>query len=252
MPDSTLHFVRMREKDSPLFVDPEAELRRIVPTAFAAVVRALMDSGEKDAADAIDSIFNVFTIRLDEDPASVCDQMEAFKNAYVKVPKETRHFIESVFFRYMLSIFALFQRRDGKVDDVKSRQLKAAAAALMCHGIGALGAAGQEALKEALTKQPGLYAAAEALDADPLRESKYEVWAKADEQIITNIKETAYHSIGGKYGDSWEDLCAKCDAFFQAEKGSEEELIAAALAYPNYDVPTTGVVVEKGTDARQD
>ena len=81
MPDSTLHFVRMREKDSPLFVDPEAELRRIVPTAFAAVVRALMDSGEKDAADAIDSIFNVFTIRLDEDPSSVCDQMEAFKNA---------------------------------------------------------------------------------------------------------------------------------------------------------------------------
>lgn len=66
--------------------------------------------------------------------------------------------------------------------------------------------------------------------------------------LVRDSKDIAYSLVGGTVHDDWSTLCTKCDKFFReaADTISDDTAVAVALAYPNYDTPTTGVDVTKG------
>ena len=240
----TLHFMRVRSRDMEVFLDPEADIKNIVPTAFAAVVQSFNELGQKEYADKLDAIYNIFCMRLDEDSASLITQINAFADAYSSLPAPVRAFAEALFFRYILNVFAMFQRRDGAADKTSASKIKNTAAMLISH-CDMQDVAGQ--LERLCAKASGKYDES-VLTEDVLKLTRCSVSAVAAKQTVHRIKDIAYKLVGGTPSDDWSTLCIKCDAFFResAEHLQDTDAVAVALAYPNYDIPTTGVTLTKG------
>lgn len=242
--EETLHFMRVRSRDMEVFLDPEADIKNIVPTAFAAVVQSFNELGQKEYADKLDAIYNIFCMRLDEDSSSLITQINEFADAYDALPQPVRMFAEALFFRYMLNVFAMFQRRDGAADKADAVRIKNTAAMLMAHSDLSLVAAQLERLR---AKTNNKYDDS-VLSEDLMKLTRCSVSAVSAKQTVHRIKDIAYSLVGGTVYDDWSTLCTKCDRFFResADTISDDTAVAVALAYPNYDTPTTGVDVTKG------
>lgn len=239
----TLHFMRVRSRDMETFLDPEADIKNIVPTAFAAVVQGFNRLGYTEYADKLDALYNIFCIRLDEDSSSLITQINEFAEAYAGLPIQVQVMAEALFFRYILNIYAMFQRRDGAVDKLEATQVKNTAALMMSH-------CDLTAVEDSMKNMSSKYAKFDSAvaDDDLSKLTRCRVSACAAQQTVRNIKDIAYKLVGGSPDDDWSTLCRKCDLFFKesADTVSDDQAVAVALAYPNYDIPTTGVKVTKG------
>lgn len=236
--EETLHFARVRDREMPKFLDPEADLKAVFVQAISAVLSA-MDSCEQCAAAVkqLDSVFNVLTTRLLEDPAPLAAQLRAFAEAYRRIVPDARRLFEAVFFRFILALFALFMRRDGKVDNASSHRLGVSSAALfaaMLHGVPDIVPLIGRAVDE-------VYSAVVAADVRPA----INVDAAAETVTIRAIKDRAFRLLGASHSMPWEELARLCDEYCVLGKGSQEDQVAVALAFPDYAHPYTNVTVQK-------
>lgn len=243
-----LHFVRVRKPGEPGFLDPQTDIRSIVPDVCEAALARLEDEceGRPEAQefDYLRQCFRVFRIRVLEDPAGVDAQVTEFLDAVDKVRADTR----DAWFRRvvcaLLCVYALFCRRDSAADrDTLEAMLDSTYATT---------------LKELLP--PDVHAVvmghlrkrlAPLLRGTKPRGSGAVVCAETGEEI-DRVKDIAAAFIGASGADDWNSKAALCDAEFSTPgRKSDGQLVALALAYPNYRQLNLMVEVEKdGSDPK--
>lgn len=231
-----LHFTRVRAKGDSTYYDPQSDIRAIFPTAAKLTLDLLMETIQDDNAkrefEYLAKCYHIYQIRLTEDGTSLLKQALEFANAIKKVRPAIRWAWQTTMLTLLNSLYALFTRRDVKTD---GKAIK-----------GMLNMAQEAALLQQLPKdkQEVLYAAFNNIGAipeeDPTTDPNGKVVCEETEQVIENIKDLAQVFISHTGDGSWDSLAAACDAFFSspdADKATDEQKIAVALAYPTYETP---------------
>ena len=231
-----LHVTRIRAKGEPTFFDPSADVRQIM----AAVINIssgylkTMYANDKEALEAFDYLyrcFKIFQIRLAEDTAPVFDQVAEYETAVRKVESRLYHIWRDTIQSLMIGTYALFVRRDAKVDEEEMRKM--------------LNYVQLPLLKTFLSEDTFNKVKSELESAEAIaKREKYEVGdGMAVEvetgQVIQNIKSVVAMFIGSADDMSWPEAADVCDRIFneRVEAGCEDkkELAALALAYPSYE-----------------
>lgn len=232
---SELHFVRIREKDSKdPFLDPVADIKEVMRRAFVELP-VVMSKGtfSEGKAERLRQILKVFVTRLEEDRAPLEAQIRAFQDAISIsfTPAEQAMFWMCLAY-YNLASFALHMRRDSKVDATQRYKFNQHSALLELFEL--MQPSGIEMLKdsmkvklEELNKEFGAISHA-AVNA---------VCVEDDKDTLENIKDRAAALFSADVGSTWETIAKACDEFVEADLGSDDALLAAALAYPDYNTP---------------
>ena len=239
---TVLHFTRVRSKGDSTYYDPQTDIRAIFPTAAKVTLDILMettkDESLKKEYEYLAKCYHILQIRAAEDPTSLLQQAMDFANAINKVRPSVRAVWQTIMISLLNCLYLLFTRRDVKTD---GKAIK-----------GMLNTAQEAALLQQLPKdkQEIIYAAfndvVEQYVEEPVTDPNGKVVCEETEQIMENIKDLASIFIAHEGDGSWHSLAAACDAFFKspdAEKLTDEQQIAVALAYPDY--PTPYLTVEK-------
>ena len=240
-----LHVTRIRAKGEPTFFDPSADVRQIM----AAVIN--ISSGylktvyakEKEALEAFDYLyrcFKIFQIRLAEDTAPVFEQVAEYEKALRKVEPRWYQIWRDTVQSLMTGTYALFVRRDAKVDEEEMRKM--------------LNYVQLPLLKSFLSADTFNKVKSELESAEAIaRRESYEVGdgmaVEAETgQVIQNIKSVVGMFIGSADDMSWPEAAEVCDRIFneRVAAGCEDkrELVALALAYPSYEHNQLSIKIE--------
>ena len=240
-----LHFTRVRSKGDSTFYDPQTDIRAIYPTAAKVTLDCLMDVTKDEALrkeyEYLAKCYAVYQIRLMEDPTNIPTQVAEFETAIRKVRPKTLVVWQEMMLCLLNSLYALFTRRDVHTDgkSVKGMLTTAMEAAMLQK----LPKDQQEALYHAFC-DAGLNYEEEAV-IDP----NGKVVCEETEHVLENIKELAGLFISHSGRGDWNSLAAACDACFsspEADKLTDQQKIAVALAYPSYETPY--LTVEQNDD----
>lgn len=231
-----LHFTRVRSKGDSTFYDPQTDIRAIYPTAAKITLDCLMEvtKDEKLRKDYeyLAKCYAVYQIRLMEDPTNLIQQVAEFERAIRKVPPKVLVVWQEMMLCLLNSLYALFTRRDVHTDGkaVKGMLTTAVEAAMLQK----LPKDQQEAIYHAFCDAGLTYEEEAVIDPNG------KVVCEETEQVLENIKELAGIFISHSGKGDWNSLAAACDAFFgskDADKLTNEQKIAVALAYPTYETP---------------
>ena len=239
-----LHITRIRAKGEPDFYDPGADVRKVVPAVTNISINYLKMVYKEDpeAVSAFDYLyrcFKVFQIRLAEDVTPVCQQVKEYEDAVAKVDPKYWEVWRNTQQSLLVAVYALFVRRDIKVDDESMRRMFNYAHL----------AKWKDVLPEALFQQIRKELADQGL-IDKLEQSHVAdgmaVCAETG-RVIQNIKSAAAVFIGGE-DMTWNEAGDACDREFTArcEKSDAkaDELTVLALAYPTYEHNELGIKLE--------
>lgn len=240
--DKNLHFMRVREKDTPVFTDPSADLGSIVTAGLDAVFE-LMDTTDPQVRE-LKGYMQVYNTRLLEDPQPLIKQYIEFQQALNgfsrRCPEIMSEFLY-LFTQYILSAYALLLRRDGKIQPDDSYKFKSGCILLaLMPGI-SFGAAKE--LSEYIPKFAGYKP--ELLASEATAVTKDQV------KRLEQIKAAARGIVGATAAMTWEETADKCDKYFSTSQDAEhstEDNIKVALAYPSYNEPCDSVEVSDDTD----
>ena len=238
--DKKMHFLRMRTKNSQEpFVDPLSDLKVVMKQLFKELPIAFgMTFKDSDKVDYLKAYFKILCTRLEEDRASLSEQLEAFEVALLELLSDTeRNWVYYYTFEYMLATFALYERRDGAVDSKERGAIRAASALL--------------AMREQLCPttyariQDDMAAAGMEFRNQPKDVTVDALCIEDDKKTIKDIKEHVADLL--MPGCTWEEAAKACDRYAMNSIESDEKAIAASLAYPSYEVPYFESEVENGT-----
>lgn len=231
-----LHVTRIRAKGEPTFFDPSADVRQIMAAMIniSSGYLKTVYANDKEALEAFDYLyrcFKIFQIRLAEDTAPVFDQVAEYEAAVRKVEPRLYHIWRDTIQSLMIGTYALFVRRDAKVDEEEMRKM--------------LNYVQLPLLKTFLSEDTFNKVKSELESSEAIaKREKYEVGdGMAVEvetgQVIQNIKSVVAMFIGSADDMSWPEAADVCDRIFneRVEAGCEDkkELAALALAYPSYE-----------------
>lgn len=228
--NTKIHWVRVRHKDSnEAFIDPMADIKTVVQQAFKEAPH-LMSAVDTEKAERLRQILKVFVTKLEEDPTPVDTIIKDFQKVLITEFKEQSVDIIFAFAVYILSTFALHMRRDSAVDKADKNTFNSAAALLYLYnmepGVKAL-VAGNEKLLKADNKVFE-FKGSPVVDA---------VCFEQESKTLRDIKDVVAASMGATGDQGWEAVSAACDKFVVEGVGSDEQKLAAALAYPTYENP---------------
>ena len=217
-----LHFCRLRKKDSnDEFLDPEADIKELMPKAFAVAEKHLRTyikiEAQKDV-DYLHSILKVLETRALEDYTPLARQAHEFDEAFNKLPRGARSmFMQNVGY-YLVSCWLLHLRRDGQADKRSPRFTTET-----------------QALNIYRAMEPG----PDMLPPDIL----VDAICVETNQMFHDIKDTASVTVGAAPGTSWDEAAAACDKYLDKNPDDVEKVVAASLAYPTYKGPYFEVTV---------
>jgi hypothetical protein len=242
-----LHFTRIRAKGEPSFFDPQTDIRQLFPAVAKAAIMTLQDQnpGDKELQHDLTYIHNclcIFQIRIAEDTAPVADQVAAFCKALDKCRSSTVSLLKSRFFTMIMMLFALFCRRDAKVDkDQLSTMMSMIQLAPLSTMIS------KELFQQV---QEELTANAPAKLHDVCYPDGCNIMCEETQQQLKGAKDIIRLFVSASGDTSWEALAAACDeAFSTPGIKSDAQNIALALAYPDYEHPSLSVEVEAEHDS---
>lgn len=240
-----LHFSRIRPMDVPRFVDPQADIIEVVGRAISAAIADIEIAAQKlgiteeDTAKLV-GLLQVFSIRLRQDPASLVDQMTEFTAAFKAVPEKVTALFMQLFGYAILVQYALFMRRDAKFDNRDVLKIMPSTMLLLnsfatldttqkVHQFAQYCSSMVRDVLDTVNAQKSVLDQAGVSALAPLQDGTC--------IQLPNIKAAAFKSVGGSASDSWQTLSQKCAVMLQADKGTDREQVAAALAYPSYKYP---------------
>lgn len=240
--DKKMHFIRLRTKNSQEpFVDPMSDIKVVMKQLFKELPHAFeLVFGETNKVDYLKAYFKVLLTRLEEDKAPLDEQLMAFDDAMFNLLSDKeRSWVHYYVFEYMLSTFALYERRDGAVDSKERGAIRASSAML--------------AMREHL--RPGTFEKIKKEMADMgagFNSTPKEVLVDAlcVEDAKKTIKDVKEHVAGLIMpGSTWEEAAKACDNYAVTSIESDDKAVAASLAYPDYSVPYFESEVDSGTDS---
>lgn len=221
---SDLHFVRLRRKDSTdSFLDPEADIKSIMPRALAYVEKVLAKQYPAEDVQHLHNCVKVLETRLLEDPTPLKEQVDLFRYAMRSIAymeQDLFHYLG----KYFLYSWLLHMRRDGQADN---RVPMFAEECLLSRD-------NKENLKKA----------EEILSKDKVKPVEADAACVETGEVIRDIKDEVGYSIGADKDMTWDELADACDKYVEFGEGDENELIAASLAYPTYSKPYFELAVE--------
>lgn len=235
-PKTTLHFTRIRAVDEPTFFDAQADFRGVLPAVARLTMMFLEDSlGEehpryKDIT-YLHQCFNIFGIRIMEDPQPLEHQVSEFFNAIRKCDKESLFIWMSGFMRLLFSLYGLFCRRDVKASTEEFRGMLEYARFMQYEQV--LGKELYEQVKDRL-KQKDVFKEPQ----NKVTESG-KIYCTETEEYLHGVQNLARLFMSVEGDKSWESMAEACDAYFSTpgRKSSDQQKIVAALAYPDYKHP---------------
>ena len=241
--DTKLHFLRIRERDSrDPFVDPMADIKQVVEDFFRELpmlYKTAMNP-EEEKVDYLRAYLKVFTTRLYEDATtSMSDQLEEAKAAFAKkfTPEELWFFVRC-FAEYVIALYSLHVRRDGKVDKKERAAFRAGGLFFVLSGMvnPEVWNAMLKSLPEEITKMLGTAPAADL--------NVSAVCVEDSSKSVDNIKELAAAAMGATGSQSWDSVATACDDYVRTATETTDKGIAASLAFPTYDNPFFEITVD--------
>lgn len=228
--NTKIHWVRVRHKDSnEAFIDPMADIKNVVQQAFKEAPH-LLSATDPEKADRLRQILKVFITKLEEDPTPVDKILKDFQKVLITEFQEKAVDIIFAFAMYILSTFSLHMRRDSVADKEEKNAFNSASALLYLYtmepAVKDLIRANDKLLKD--NKNVFEFKGSPVVNA---------VCFEQDSKTLKDIKDIVAMSMGATGDQSWEAVSAACDKFVTEGVGSEEQLVAASLAYPTYENP---------------
>lgn len=218
-----LHFCRLRKKDSnDEFLDPEADIKELMPKAFAVAENHLRTyikiEAQKDV-DYLHSILKVLETRVLEDYTPLARQAREFEEAFNKLPRGIRDmFMQNVGY-YLVSCWMLHLRRDGQADKRSPRFTTE-------------------------TQALDIYLSMEPMPDMLPPETTVDAICVETNQVFHDIKDTASITVGLPSMTPWDEAAAACDKYLDKNLDDVEKVVAASLAYPTYKGPYFEVTVD--------
>ena len=239
MKDKKMHFIRLRTKNSQEpFVDPMSDIKVVMKQLFKELPHAFeLVFGESDKVDYLKAYFKVFLTRLEEDRAPLDEQLLLFDDAMFKLLSDKeRSWVHYYVFEYMMSTFALYERRDGAVDSKERGAIRASSAML----------AMKEHIRPATFEQlkhdmADMGVGFNSIPKDVLVDA---LCVEDSQKTIKDIKDRVAGLI--MPGSTWEDAAKACDEYARNSIESDEKAVAASLAYPDYGSPYFESEVDNG------
>ena len=215
-----LHFCRLRKKDSnDEFLDPEADIKELMPKAFAAAEWYTGNFIDEKDKTYIHNITKVFETKILEDYSPLAEQAADFVAALGKLPTYISAAFAEAVGLYLISSWMLHLRRDGQADR-KGPRFATESKALEIY--------------KAMVPSP-----------DPLPpETTVDSICVETGDIFHDIKDTASVTVGAAPGTSWDEAAAACDKYLDKNPDDVEKVVAASLAYPTYKGPYFEVTVD--------
>lgn len=242
-----LHVTRIRAKGEPEFFDPGTDIRKVWPAAVNIALDYLKSvyADNKEALEAFDYMyrcFKIFQIRLAEDTAPVYQQVAEYEAAVLKAERKWYQVWRDTVQSMLTAIYALFVRRDIKVDEDELRRMMDYAHLTRWKDV--LSNDTFNKIKEELQGSE-VIAKREQYEV----EDGLAVEAETD-RVIQNIKSAAGMFIGSTADMAWNEAADLCDRIFneRVAQGCEDKgtLVPLALAYPSYEHNQLGVVITDG------
>ena len=234
--ETKLHFLRIRERSSKdPFVDPMADIKQVVEDFFRELPMLYKTalSPEDEKVDYLRAYLKVFVTRLYEDSSvGMAEQLEQAKEAFAaKFTAQELWFFARCFTEYVLTIYSMHVRRDGKVD-VKER------AAFRSGGLFfVLAGMTDPVIWNDIIKAVPKKIAAE-LDTAPQADLCVDAMCVEDNsKSVRNIKELAAATMGATGTQTWDAVAAACDEYVRTSEADDDKSIAAAVAFPTYANP---------------
>lgn len=236
-----LIFSRVRKRGEPDWLDPQTDIRRILPAVILNVLGGMEDKygGRPDVLSDIlyvHNCFRVFQIKIMEDPTPVDEQVDEFVKALAKVNKDVLCLIASDVVLAMLGIYSLFCRRDA-VTDKESLHAMLEQARLIPYSR-LLSPETHNAVRSELAAKVPL------LVQNKTNEDGIAVCMETGE-VLDHLKDIACGFMAISGNQTWEELSKACDKEFGSRPMSDQVAIALALAFPTYERPTLMVEQEK-------
>jgi hypothetical protein len=237
--DTTLHFVRIRSKNEESFYDQQADIRCILPEAAKTVCDDLLTIHAGDPKWTHDLAYlknciEVFRIRVCEDPTQLIDQVPAFLRAIEKVDPLVFAQFSSGLFLMESMIYALFMRRDVKVDgEGEYRMLTTGSLVDLLRFIPEnIRIPVIDTLRDHKGVRETVISVSQASCADLIGPTGFI-------ERLEHLKERAGRFINATGDTSWEGLASACDEMFMsASDANVLDKAALALAYPVYEHST--------------
>ena len=242
--EAKFHYSRIRKRGEPDWLDPQTDIRKIIPQVMIDTFDNLETRFEGKPEEAyflqLHNYLRIFQIRILEDPTQLGAQLKEFFDAVNRVPVAIQHewFRQAVY--TLLSVYALFCRRDAATDDQSLH-------AMLEH-------TRLTALKNLLSPELYKEVRLELQSQVPLlvtsrTDDSAMVVCHETGEVLDNIKQIASRYVVCEGVNDWNGLAAACDRVFSTRSiKSENDAISVALAYPTYDYPTLTVEVTKNND----
>lgn len=239
-----LHFSRIRKRGDPVFLDPQTDIRKIVPSIMCLAIMNMEEyykskHQEQDEADSLylHNCIKVFQIRILEDPMALSSQIQEFFDAIVKVQSHVLVTWFSQVVQACMCIYALFCRRDSAADAKELHAILEYTRLLPLEKL--LSASTYALVKKELESSTSL------LVQSNIDTSSCVICHETCE-MMEHLKELACMFMQCSGDQDWNSLAAACDREFSTQsRKSTEQSIALALAYPTYKFPTLTVEVEE-------
>lgn len=247
-----LHFMRVRQDTSPVFVDPLADIKHIGELMMLAITEFVqrMDDIPEEDANKLASIFQVFTMRLVEDPQPLVEQLADFQKAFMELPDNLQSRVYVLVAVLGISLYALFMRRDGKLDGTEVYK-PMSSAMMLAASLSQLSPEDNQAFRDLLQSSANALLSPVSLPDMARTMLRVDAVAVEEGKRVQDIKTAALMAIGADPTIPWSKACELCDKYFLASCTGDESAdndsarIATALAFPDYSVPVTAVTVNK-------
>lgn len=243
---SKLIFSRVRKRGEPDWLDPQTDIRKILPGVILNVLSGMEDQYEDRPAVLKDLLyvhncFRIFQIRVVEDPEPIDKQVDEFVKALAKVDKDILKMIASDVVLALIGIYALFCRRDSVTDKESLHAMLEQARLIPFSRL--LSRETHEAVKSEIEAKVPL------LVQNKTNEDGIAVCMETGE-VLDHIKDIACGFMAISGNQTWDELSAACDREFGSRPMSDKEAIALALAFPTYERPT--LMVEQQVEEDND
>lgn len=238
--EEKLHLVRVRCPGSQSWLDPELDIRTILPTVMSRTLDSLEETfkGTPQLQDVLylNSCLEVFNIRAVEDSEAFDVQLSEFVKAISKVDQKVRQQWLFTFALSLLCLQGLYCRRDCGAD---KRELRAM-----------LDFTERSVLRSQL-KPETWEAVRKELPPEPFVQSnttgEADVVCVETGDCLERVKDVARRYVKCYGNKSWNEMSRLCDeAFSTPDRKSREVEIALCLAYPSYENPTLQVEETRG------
>lgn len=193
-------FTRVRATGTEVYVDPDGDIRKVVPAVLLEATD--LCGAPEEVATAMKDIVRIFNIRTAEDPKPMLEQLPEFFKAMAQFPEYQGKYMMTVITELLL-VYGLFIRRDPD----EAQALRKAVAAVRA-------SKSNEQLAEVVEENAAI------IDMD-------------SGERIEHIKELACQYMHNPIHPTWEAMSEQCDLIIEHVNEIKHKA-AVALAYPNY------------------